>query len=77
MPEASGQGKGRGLADMSMAESDLGATLEGGTFQSTLCSQCGGTGPYVILMLHTPTCVFLGQLLNLPVTQFFSSVKLE
>ena len=57
MPEAFGQGKGRGLPDMSMAERDLGATLEGGTFRSTLCRPCDGTGPYVILMLHTPSCV--------------------
>ena len=44
MPEAFGQGKGRGLPDMSMAERDLGATLEGGTFRSTLCRPCDGTG---------------------------------
>ena len=36
-----------------------------------------GTGPYVILMLHTPRCVFLGWLLNLCAPPVFSSVKLE
>lgn len=77
VPDIFSQGKGRSLADMSTAE-----RMRWGP----LCGRCGLVntlwtvvvgGPYVILMLHTPSCVFLGGLLNLSVPQVFSSVKSE